>query len=234
MASERMTRAAALRLAIYRWLQDNPFAVMAEIFGAFPDTRNETVRKAVIAMRKNDSVIMMGGKGKEGQYNAGPVEPKTADEQTAALRTTMPRLVHLTKNQHRRQAILDELHARPGQSARQISSAIGVAYKIVLGSLNTMRQRGEIDSLGARKHMTFVALARETLSAQAMYDATDKGRAERQALINAQAANKPPGPRPDEPWRTVHIGGRLHASDAGSGGQGAVHHRVTINCSQNY
>ena len=58
--------------------------------------------------------------------------------------------------------------------------------------------------------------------------------AERQAQINAEAAKKPTRPRPDEPWRTVNIGGRRNASDAGSGGQGAVHHRVTINCSQNY
>lgn len=234
MAADRMTKAAALRLAIYRWLQDNPFAVMAEIFGAFPNIANETVRKAVIRMRKNDSVIMMGGRGKEGQYNAGPVEPQTADEQTAALRTSTPRLEHLLKNQRRRQAILDELHQRPGQTARQIGAAVGVDHKIVLGSLHTMRSRGEINSHGTRQNMRFVAIARTTLSAQDMYDATDKGRAERQAIINAQAAKKIPDNNPSEPWRKVYRGGRLHASDAGSGGQGAVHHRVTINCSQNY
>ncbi len=75
--TDRMTQAAALRVAIYRWLQENPFAVMAEIFEAFPDTKRETVRKSINLMRRNDSIFMLGGRCKEGEYNAGSVEPKT-------------------------------------------------------------------------------------------------------------------------------------------------------------
>jgi hypothetical protein len=234
MKSDRMIKAAALRMAIYRWLQDNPAAVMAEIFVEFSDYPRETLRKAVIKMRNIDSVLMVGGRGIEGHYSAGPVEPQSADDQRAKLRTVTPRLQHLLVNQHRRQAILDELHRRPNLSARKIAEAVGVAYKIVLGSLHHMRARGEIVSHGTRQTMRFMAISKTTISAEAMYDASDNARAERQAQINAESARKRPGPRPDEPWRTVHIGGRRNASDAGSGGQGAVHHRVTINCSQNY
>lgn len=234
MKADRLTQAAALRLAIYTWLDQNPFALMAEVFDAFPDMKAETVRKAIIKMRQNGSVVMLDGSGCEGKYSATGIRPQGAVEVRENMRTSIPRLDKLLENQHRRQAVLDALHEQPGQTAQQLAAAIGVPAKLMIGSLHTMRNRGEVKSSGTHSAMVFVALVDTTVSAQSLYDATAKGREERQRESEAMGIKTRHEPEPNEPWRYVHKGGCARATDAGQGGQGAIRPRVYVNSSHNY
>ncbi len=70
MKNDRIQAAWELRRDIHTWLVANPHSVMAEIFQAFADRNHETVRKAVIRMRYDGDVAMLGRRGLEGRYTA--------------------------------------------------------------------------------------------------------------------------------------------------------------------
>lgn len=81
------------------------------------------------------------------------------------------------------------------------------------------RKSQPMAAAACRKDITLKsAAAQRRLAGKARKEAE---RTEEKARREAAAA---------EPWRTVHVGGQLHASQAGSGGQGAVRERVYANC----
>lgn len=78
---DRITLAWELRRDIHAWLVANPFAVMAEIFEAFAHRNRETVRKAVLRMRADGDVAMVGRNklNNEGIYSATSAAVKSPE-----------------------------------------------------------------------------------------------------------------------------------------------------------
>lgn len=70
MDKDRITLAWELRRDLHAWLTESPSAVMAEIFAAFPDRNQSTLRKAINRMRKDGDIGMLGRRGIEGSYSA--------------------------------------------------------------------------------------------------------------------------------------------------------------------
>ena len=70
ITKDRITLAWELRRDIHAFLADNPMAIMQEIFAQFSHRKTETVRKAVLRMRSDGDVCMLGKRGHEGAYSA--------------------------------------------------------------------------------------------------------------------------------------------------------------------
>ena len=140
----------------------------------------------------------------------------------------------LIASQNRRQAILDHLNATPLRTAAQLAVAIGggVDARTVQHSLTSMRMRGEVAATGPHLCRQYVAVVKTTVSAQVLYDAISVQReletAAKRAAAEATAAKK----KVAEPWRTVHIGGKLKSTN--QGGQGALRPRVDVNTQHLY
>lgn len=164
---DRITLAWELRRDIHAWLTANSRAVMVEIFEAFSHRKRETVRKAVIRMRTDGDVAMVG----------------------------------------QRRACNEGIYAA-------ITTAIKPESKKREGLARGARSNQHLAAAASRKPIT---------------------QKERQRRDSQAAKKAPPAPvAAAEPWRTVHIGGQMHASQAGSGGQGALRRPVTISCSWDF
>jgi hypothetical protein len=128
----------------------------------------------------------------------------------------------LIESQHRRQAILDFLHAHGPATNRQIGAATGESTTHLGGILGPMQTRGEIDGSGKRGETLYRALAAVTVTAQTMYESIRDHRDCKQRARDDEASRAA-----REPWRTVHKGGRAEAMK-GQGGQGAAYARACI------
>lgn len=144
--------------------------------------------------------------------------------------TGRSRMDVLVESQHRRQRILDYLHANGAASVLQITTGISDVHKLVTGTLALMRARHEVAATGKRLDVRYVALVATTVSAQEMYDAIHARAKTKRASSEVAAAVKR---AKAEPWRTVHKGGENPAIKA-QGGQGSLRRTVYVNCQQNY
>ncbi len=87
MSTPRLIAAAQLRYTIWNFVKANPAALMVEIFEQFPVTARETVRKAVIKMRRDGTIFMVGNPGGVGRYSATHIAPKTAEDSSRRMAT---------------------------------------------------------------------------------------------------------------------------------------------------
>ncbi len=85
MEKDRITLAWELRHDIHAFLAENPMAIMQEIFAQFPHRKTETVRKAVLRMRADGDVCMLGRRGLEGSYSAVTAAIKSVEYSRARL-----------------------------------------------------------------------------------------------------------------------------------------------------
>lgn len=128
----------------------------------------------------------------------------------------------LIDSQHRRQAILDFLHAHGPATNRQIGDFTGESTTHLGGILGPMQRRGEIDGSGKHGETIYRALATVTVSAAEMYASIKDHRDSKQRARDEDAARAK-----REPWRTVHKGG-LDVAMKNQGGQGALRERAHI------
>ena len=146
--------------------------------------------------------------------------------------TGRSRMDVLVESQHRRQRILDYLHANGAASVLQITTGISDVHKLVTGTLALMRARHEVAATGKRMDVRYIALATTTVSAQEMHDAIRDHAAKRSKTAATEVAEASKRAK-HEPWRTVHKGGENPAIK-NQGGQGSLRRTVYVNCQQNY
>lgn len=131
---------------------------------------------------------------------------------------------NLIQAQHRRQAILDWLHAHPLSPMGRIAGAFPCDDPFqVIGAVASMVRRGEIAATGKRKSSLFVALATTTATAESL----KAGKRERSRKASARV-RQPEAEHSTTP-KIGPNGGRLYNSGDNpeiaryrSGGQGTV------------
>jgi hypothetical protein len=130
------------------------------------------------------------------------------------------------RSQQTRQAILDELHVNPRQSARGLSTKLGVTRNSVQSCVVFMTERGEIEKIGEGHGTCYVAKVKTTISAQEVIEEIHRKR---------QASGKKSNPivLEDEEVGVVNRPGYYRQKGGGwkskgGGGQGAVRGKVYV------
>lgn len=145
------------------------------------------------------------------------------------------RLEILLESQNRRQKILDWLHSDGPKSTEQIALYLEMDQKKVSTTICEMYRREELGKIGNVHKVRWIAVATTTVSAETRLAHIHASR------VDLNAAKKKivrePIPEKLDTWvngKLTHIGGKTLASNAGTGGQGALRPRVYVNCQQFY
>lgn len=146
-----------------------------------------------------------------------------------------PRLDVLVENQHRRQRILDFLHANGAASSVEIAAGINVPLARIKAAMMQMSGRAETRKDGTHRTARYTALVETTASAQEL-DAMirERGR-EGKARVKDKFKPQPAQPAVQQQSAAgggVHTPGNHPIKD--QGGQGARRRTAYINCYQNY
>ena len=132
-----------------------------------------------------------------------------------------------TQSELNRQAILDHLHAHPGQGAQVIANAIGITRNSVQNCVKMMTRRGELARTGTRNETRYTAIATTTVSAEQIIEEIrvrrcGKGGEAKKTQVE-HGIVKAPG-------HYIQRGGQW-PSQCNSGGQGALRGVVGIQAS---
>lgn len=241
MKNDRIHKAWVLRNSIHQFLIANPHSNIVEIFAAFPEHYPETVRKAVIRLRKDGDACMVGRRGTVGIFTAVTKSIKPEEDKRKALANGARRTHSMIAKEDKfdrayktRKTILAFAKGKPSITTNQVHAylkMVGISITVdgCCRIMTGMSVEGSLEKWGKGKQITFCSTGIPTTTADEMR----QNMLHKRGITNEIRKKKESGNRIVGMWH----GGRYlniktdEPAMKSQGGQGALRRKIGIQAS---